>query len=643
MCGICGSIGFDIDHFWLDSALETLSHRGPDHAGTWYGDRVALGHTRLSIIDLSVSGDQPMSTPDNRYTIVFNGEIYNYQDLRHMLMQEGDVFRSASDTEVVLLGYRRWGKTVLQRLRGMFAFAIWDNFKEKLFLARDRIGIKPLFYWQVGSGLVFASEMKAIISHPSFEKKINHRAVDLYLSLGYVPGPETIFNSIFALRPGFQAEWSNKALHLERYWKPDFKITALQASEDDLVEELDQKLTEAVKSHLVSDVAVGIFLSGGLDSGLVAAIARQHSGETLRTYSIGFDAGRDERSYARTVANYIHSNHREKLISLNWVDRLPHLQWHLEQPLFDNSVLPTYLVSNFASKEVKVVLSGDGGDEPFCGYDWTRYSLALPSLPEIWSPSGWLWAYRKGLRGTVQKLIYDLCHGGDGRYLRRMRVFQALIHELYTDDFLKRITKPADQTDYLDRVLQSAPVRDRRDRFIYADFSTYLPEDILMKVDRMSMANSLEVRVPLLDHHFIEFVLTLPFRMRFRCGRGKYLLRKLATRYLPPSILKPRKQGFTVPLSNWLQGDLADQIESLFRSRAFKARGIIRPESALKLIALNRTNRYDLSYRIWSLVVLEAWARVWLDGEDYHQPLFYGIPVTGSTKPLASNLAAANI
>ena len=643
MCGICGSIGFEVDHLWIDSALEALSHRGPDHAETWCGERVSLGHARLSIIDLSASGNQPMVTPDRRYIIVFNGEIYNYLDLRKALEREGDVFQSASDTEVVLLGYRRWGKTVLQRLRGMFAFAVWDNLTKKLLLARDRIGIKPLFYSQVANGLIFASEMKAIISHPNLEKKINHRAVDHYLSLGYVPGPETIFKNIFALPPGFQGEWKNKALHLRRYWIPNFRAPALQASEDDLIEELDQKLTDAVRSHLVSDVPVGVFLSGGLDSSLVAAIAQQHTDQALSTYSIGFEAGRDERNYARTVANHIHSNHRENLISMNWVDQLPHLQWHLEQPLFDNSILPTYLVSQFASKEVKVVISGDGGDEPFCGYDWTRYSLALPSLPEMWSPSGWRWAYRKGMGGALKKLIYDVCHGGNGRYLRRMRVSQRLIHELYTDEFLKKVGKTDDQNNFLDRVLQAAPVRDRRDRFIYADFSTYLPEDILTKVDRMSMANSLEVRVPLLDHHFIEFVLTLPFRMRFRHGRGKYLLRKLAERYLPPSILKPRKQGFTVPLSNWLKSDLGDKIAGLFRSESFKERGIIRPESALKLLSLNRSNQYDLSYRIWSLVVLEAWARVWLDGEDYHQPLFHEIPVTGSTKPLAANLPAANI
>ncbi|MBT8367287.1 MAG: asparagine synthase (glutamine-hydrolyzing), partial [Deltaproteobacteria bacterium] len=615
----------------------------PDHAGTWRSDRVAMGHTRLAIIDLSTSANQPMTTSDDRYTIVFNGEIYNYLDLHNALEREGDLFQSASDTEVVLLGYRKWGNTVLQRLRGMFALAIWDNLQKKLLLARDRIGVKPLFYSAVGNGLIFASEMKAIISHPEVERKINYQAVDYYLTLGYVPGPETIFKNIFALPPGFLGEWKNNALHLRRYWKPDFRAPVLRASEDDLLEELDQKLIDAVRSHLVSDVPVGVFLSGGLDSSLVAAIAQHHTGKTLSTYSIGFDAGRDERSYARAVANHIQSNHREKLISLNWVDQLPHLQWHLEQPLFDNSILPTYLVSQFASKEVKVVISGDGGDEPFCGYDWTRYSLVLPSLPEIWSPAGWHWAYQKGMRGALKKLIYDVCHGGDGRYLRRMRVSQALIHELYTDEFMNKVAKTVNQNDLLDRVLQTAPVRDRRDRFIYADFSTYLPEDILMKVDRMSMANSLEVRVPLLDHHFIKFVLALPFRMRFRHGRGKYLLRRLAARYLPPSILKPRKQGFTVPLSNWLQDDLGDKVAGLFRSKSFKERGIIRPESALKLLSLNRSNRYDLSYRIWSLVVLEAWARVWLDGEDYLQPLFYDFPHARSTRPLAGNLSAIKI
>jgi len=621
MCGICGYVGIQVDISILEMMVQSLRHRGPDDFGYWTNNKAALGHTRLAIIDLTEAASQPMTTQDSRYVLVFNGEIYNYRELRRELEQDGEDFQSASDTEVILLGYRKWGKEILERLRGMFAFAIWDAHLQQLFFARDRIGIKPLFYAPLANALVFASEIKAILAHPRLSREMNHAAVDSYLNLGYVPGPNTIFQGIQAVMPGCWVEWKDGVLQTHQYWAPDFRNPPHVGREEDFIEELDEKLNDAVKSHLVADVPVGAFLSGGVDSSLVAAIAQRYSLEPLRTFTVGFSKGGDERHFARTVAAHIHSNHHECLITADFVGHLPRLLWHLEQPLFDNSILPTYLVSQFARKEVKVVLSGDGGDEPFAGYDWTRYALALPNLPRLWSPSGWQWTYQRGLGGFLKKLLYDLGHGEDSRYIRRMSVSRSLRHWIYTSEFLQLLENDPPQEN-LDILLKRASVRDIRDRFLYADLCAYLPEDVLFKVDRMSMANALEVRVPFLDHYFLEWVMKLPFSMRYRRARGKYLLRKLAARYLPPLILKPRKQGFTVPMGRWLHGELGNLVAELFSSKTFRQRSIVRPKAALALLDMHRSKRYELGHRIWSLVILEVWARVWLDGRGFSWELF---------------------
>jgi asparagine synthase (glutamine-hydrolysing) len=619
MCGICGYIGTCIDDSVLRLMAESLNHRGPDGSGCWTNDVSAFGHTRLAIIDLSEAASQPMSTSDGRYTIVFNGEIYNYHELRGKLQQSGEIFQSASDTEVLLLGYRKWDRQVLDKLRGMFAFAVWDDYRRKLFLARDRIGIKPLFYAPLEKGMVFGSEIKAILKHPCVGKDINPAAVDSYLELGYVPGPETIFRNIYALSPGCWLQYQENQFKIGQYWIPNFSQPPVEKNEAELIEELDNKLNEAVSSHLVADVQVGAFLSGGVDSSLVAAVAQKHVEEPIHTFTIGFSGGGDERVFAATVAKHIGSNHHENLVTPDIIQELPLLIKHLEQPLFDNSILPTYLVSQFARNKVKVVLSGDGGDEPFAGYDWTRFALAMPNLPLKWSLPGWQWAYQNGAGGLLKKLVYDIGHSGNDRYLRRITASKEYRQWLYTSEFIDQISN--ENLPHLEKMLQTAQVCDERDRFIYADLCAYLPEDVLFKVDRMSMANSLEVRVPLLDHLFLEWALQLPIGMRFRKGHGKYLLRKLAERYLPLVILKPRKQGFTVPMRHWLRGELLDPVTRLFNSKSFRQRGIVRPQNALELLNMHRSNRYDLGHRIWSLVILEVWARVWLDGQDVEKSI----------------------
>jgi asparagine synthase (glutamine-hydrolysing) len=618
MCGIGGYVGPGSARV-LETMTRLLQHRGPDASGTWIGEGAGLANTRLAILDLSLSGRQPMADEGAGVHVTFNGEIYNFRELRVELESAGYRFRGRSDTEVLLYGYRHWGEAVLERLRGMFGFAIWDERQRRLFLARDRAGIKPLFYAPGADGMIFASEIKALFAHPALSIELETPAVDAYLALGYVPGPGTIFRGVRALPPGHWLRWQAGRLEIGHYWAPDSRQPVLEGGEDELIAELDARLNDAVRSHLVADVPVGAFLSGGLDSSLVAAIAQRHLTAPLTTFTIGFSGGGDERAFARQVARHIGSQHHERLAEPILGEELPSLVWHLEQPLFDNSVLPTHLVSQLAREQVKVVLSGDGGDEPFAGYDWTRWAVVLPTLPLPSLGNGWEWAYRRGGIGMLQRLYADVSRPADERYVRRMVASRAFRHWLYTPEYLAQIgTDPVD--DFRVR-LREAPLRDPREAFVYADLRGFLPEDILVKVDRMSMAHGLEVRVPLLDHHLLEWVLRLPWAMRFRRGRGKHLLRRVAARYLPASILKPRKQGFTVPVGRWLQGELGDLTRALFASEAFAGRGIVRPDRALQLLAMHRSGRYDLGHRIWSLVVLETWCRVWLDGQSHANSL----------------------
>ncbi len=618
MCGVGGYVGTGSEQL-LDEMTKLLAHRGPDAGGTWVGHGVGLAATRLAILDLSPAGNQPMGDASRGAHVVFNGEIYNFEELRSELTSAGYVFHSRSDTEVLLHGYRHWGKSLLPRLRGMFAFAIWDEQSRQLLLARDRIGIKPLFYVELPDGLVFASEIKALFAHPGVAVEMDPSAVDAYVALGHVPKPATIFRGVQALRPGQWLGWRAGRVEMGSYWAADCRQPVLEGSEEELTEELDARLNDAIRSHLVADVPVGAFLSGGVDSSLVAAIARRHMDVPISTFTIGFTGGGDERTYAREVAAHIGSEHHERLAEPALEAQLPRLIWHLDEPLFDNSVLPTHLVSQLARERVKVVLTGDGGDEPFFGYDWTRWALTLPSLPlPGWSP-GWGWAYRTGPLGRMQRLYFDVSHHAEDRYLRRMTASLAFRRWLYTPEYGERIER--DVVDDLRARLDSAPVSDPRDAFVHADLTGFLPDDILFKVDRMSMAHGLEVRVPLLDHRLLEWVLRLPVDLRFRGGRGKYLLRRVAARYLPAAIVKPRKQGFTVPVGRWLYGELGDLVRAMFSSKEFAARGIIRPDRALQLLDMHRSGQYELGHRIWSLVVLETWCRIRLDGQSHAQSL----------------------
>jgi len=604
MCGLAGYVGRGSEAE-LSAMTQALRHRGPDASGIWFGERVGLAHARLSIQDLSEAGSQPMSSDGAHLS--FNGEIYNAPSLRKQLIKAGHAFRGHSDTEVILRGYLQWGKAVIARLSGMFALAIWDEARKSMLLARDRVGIKPLFYAEHEHGLVFGSEIKAIFIHAAIEKNINLSMIDAYLALGYVPRPDTIFEGVHMLSPAHMLLWQGGRCMLEEYWRlPDSE--SVQGSEEDLVDELEQRLNDVVESHLLADVEIGAFLSGGVDSSLICAMAARKLDQPLHTFTIGFEGGGDERSWARIVADHIGSSHREHVADLDLVEKLPQLLHHLEQPLFDNSILPTFLVSQIASEQVKVVLAGDGGDEPFFGYDWTRRALSLPRLLPTLPFSGWKWAYRTGKTGLAQRALFDTSHSENERYLRRITTSQTFRHSLYTEEYRTLLSE-----DPVRKLVDSLMSCGGDARFSRTDFSWYLPEDVLFKVDRMSMAHGLEVRVPLLDHGLLEWEMSLPAGMRFRHGRGKYLLRKVAARYLPPAILEPRKQGFTIPVGHWLRGDLGRWAEALFTSTAFTRRGIFKSKRMLDLLRMHQSGKYELGHRIWSMIVLEMWFRCWVD------------------------------
>ncbi|MDX8413343.1 MAG: asparagine synthase (glutamine-hydrolyzing) [Mariprofundales bacterium] len=605
MCGLAGFVGSG-DRALLARMNHELHHRGPDGCGIWLGERVGLAHTRLSIQDVSAAGAQPMSA--DGVHLAFNGEIYNAPSLRARLIESGNHFNGHSDTEVILRGYLQWGRAIIGRLSGMFAIAMYDEARQLMLLARDRVGIKPLFYSQHDRGLVFASEIKAIFSHVDVMKTPNLGMVDQYLTLGYVPRPQTAFDGVLVLPPAHLLCWHGGDCQLERYWQLS-SVETVQGCEADLVDALDVRLNDAVASHLLSDVPVGAFLSGGVDSSLVCAMAAKQMDEPLQTFTIGFEGGGDERGWANQVAKHIHSQHDAHVAGLDLVEKLPKLLQHLEQPLFDNSILPTYLVSKIASEKVKVVLAGDGGDEPFLGYEWTRMALNIPRLLPKMGGAGWEWGYRRGVMGLLQRGLYDLSHDDDARYLRRMTTSHSFRYQLYHADYADSL-----RYDPMDILHDALDAHEGESRFSHADLNWYLPEDVLFKVDRMSMAHGLEVRVPLLDYRLLEWEMSLPLGLRFKDGHGKYLLRKVAARYLPAAILKPRKQGFTIPIGAWLRGDFGRWAESLFLSQSFAQRGIFDVQRVLNLLKLHQTGKYELGHRLWSLVVLEVWFREWMDG-----------------------------
>jgi asparagine synthase (glutamine-hydrolysing) len=622
MCGIAGIAdltGRPVDGALLRAMTTVQAHRGPDGEDIVCRGGVGLGHRRLAIIDLA-TGDQPMVNDDGSVCIIFNGEIYNFRELRRDLEARGARFRTSSDTEVILRAYEADGPDCVRSLRGMFAFAILDERARRLVLARDRAGIKPLVYTWDGRRLLFASEIKGILEDATVARDLDRDALGQYLTFHYVPAPRTIFKSIRKLPPA-----STLVLPLDggepvvsRYWSlrfaPDARVT-----EQEWIERLRAELADAVQSHMVSDVPIGAFLSGGVDSSTVVALMAQASSTPIRTFSIGFDeADFDELRFARQVAARYGTDHYELVVKPNALDVLPKLAWHFDEPFADSSAIPTYYVSKITREHVTVALSGDGGDENFAGY--RRYASALALHERLDSGPARL---ARPLCRLAAALLPTGAPGqawagllGAGPLERYFRLVTYQRHEtlrrLLSDD-LADLARSAADPEVFSRLAAEASAADYVSALQHIDIATYLPDDILAKVDRTSMAVSLESRVPLLDHRLMEFVATMPSSFKLRNGGGKYLLKRAMAQDLPDGILTRRKMGFGVPLGDWFRRELRDMTRDVLLGRQARQRGIFRASEVESLLATHDAGRRDCSARLWALICFELWMRQWVD------------------------------
>ncbi len=601
----------------VERMCDAIRHRGPDDEGVYVADGVALGMRRLSIIDLA-TGHQPIANESGTVWTVFNGEIYNYRQLRQQLEGAGHRFRTATDTEVIVHGYEQWGEQVFRHLHGMFGIALWDTRTRTLVLGRDRLGIKPLYWARSADRLYFGSELKSLLLAPDLEHRLDPGALDHYLSFLYTPRDCSIFADICKLPPGHLLHWCDGHSRVTPYWQVPAGET-FTGSEDDARQLLTQRLADAVSSHLMSDVPLGAFLSGGLDSGLVVALMAAASSRQVKTFSIGFEEPEfDELDGARIVARHFDTDHHELVVRPDAVGILDDLIAHFDEPFADSSAIPTYYVSKLAREHVTVVLSGDGGDELFGGYD--RYlphrrvaafdRLAPASLRGIAGLAGrWL---PRGVRGRT--FLRHVARDARGRYVDSIRFFgRDDKRDLLTPEF-RALAGGDDPERSLARHFQRFDDVSWPAQMMRFDTETYLPEDVLTKVDRMSMAHSIESRVPLLDHRVVECAASFPAHFHVRDGTRKHLLRRIAAEHLPAATLARPKRGFGVPLSSWLRGDLRELFADTLLSARALGRGYFRPGFVRRLVHEHVTGRRDHTLRLWQLVVFERWHCLYLDG-----------------------------
>jgi asparagine synthase (glutamine-hydrolysing) len=629
MCGIAGFVDESAfaapqtprlqrgaDAALVRSMCDVIRHRGPDDDGYYVAPGVGLGMRRLSIIDLA-TGRQPIHNEDRTVWVVFNGEIYNYRDLRAELERHGHRFYTSSDTETIVHAYEQWGEDLFVRLRGMFGIAIWDTRARRLLLGRDRAGIKPLFYCRSGRRLYFGSEVKSLLEAPSVDRSIDAASLDFYLSYLYTPPNQSIFESIVKLPPGHFLSWDSRTLAVQQYWALDPHET-FRGSEEDAIRQLRAVLADAVRSHMVSDVPLGAFLSGGVDSSAVVGLMAEASPRPVKTFSIGFDEPRfDELQYARQVARHFGTDHHEFVVRPDACAILDDLIWHLDEPFGDCSAIPTWYVSEIARRHVTVVLSGDGGDELFGGYD--RY---LPHANVTWFDRLPLPGRRRlaslcwpmlphGARG--KNLLRRAARDDRGRYLDSVTFFHADERRALLSPAQRRALAGTDAEARLSAAWRRLDMLPWPSQMMHFDFETYLPEDILVKIDRMSMAHSIESRVPLLDNEVIDFATTLPAGLKMRDGRGKHIFKRAVASLLPAEILDRPKQGFGVPIGVWFSGGLRDLFGDVLLSPRTAARGYFDRRFLDRIVHEHLSGRRDHTDRLWALLVLELWHRRHVD------------------------------
>ena len=627
MCGICGKLMFDssrrVSRQLLKDMTDSIQHRGPDDQGFYISGQIGFGFRRLSIIDLS-GGHQPLSNEDGTVWVVFNGEIYNYQALRQKLISKGHVFRTESDTEVIVHLYEEYGTECVQELRGMFAFAIWDEREKQLFLARDRVGIKPLYYYVGSDCLVFGSEMKAILADPAVNREVDLAMIDRFLTYMYLPGRHTLLRNLFKLEPGHVLVVKDNQCKSWRYWDLEFLPEDSRECVHDPVEELLGLLEETVQLHMISDVPIGFLLSGGMDSTAMLSLAAQKTDKAISTYTVGFssEAVVDERPFARLAAKRFGTTHYEISVSpREFAEFLPDYVWYMEEPVCQPPAISLYYVSRLASEHVKVLISGEGGDEAFAGYENYRNTFWFERLKSfigpLRQPVGRSMSVIGRLAGSRVLSQYGPRMGVpfEQYYLSRtsspFSFFNREMDSLYSAE-LAAITNKNYSTsvtrDYLSRTGRYGYI----DKMLYVDTNTWLPDNLLIKADKMTMANSVELRVPLLDHKVLEFAARLPRHQKVRRWTMKYLAKKALREYVPEEILSRRKAGFPIPYELWLRSALRAWVSEILLDDKTVSRGYFRRSAIEKLITPNG-DKQAYSKEIFSLVVLELWHRLFID------------------------------
>jgi asparagine synthase (glutamine-hydrolysing) len=625
MCGLAGffrvsgSEGLSEDLDCLEKMGKSIVHRGPDHGGTYIDNTIGLVHRRLSILDLSDAGNQPMVSDSGRYVIVFNGEIYNFKELRKELENDGVVFQTHTDTEVLLRLYERESEHCLKRLNGMFAFAIWDKEQGQLFLARDRLGKKPLYFYHADGNFAFGSELKAIFPLPFVKRRIRPDAVKDFFAYQYVPDPKTIYQDIHKLGPGYWLKTDGRTIDTRQYWDLDFS-TVNPASLGDIKGEVLDLISDAVRLRMVSDVPLGAFLSGGIDSSGIVGLMASHTDTPVTTCSIGFDSEKyDEVQYARQVANQFGTDHHEFTVQEDVASHFNHIASYFDEPFADPSFIPTYFVSKLARQKVTVALAGDGGDENFAGYE-KYYVDAIENKLRKLVP--------RGIRHSAFPYLSDLFAGSEMPFLRKAR---SLLRTLSTEadegfygsncffdpSVWNHIVAPGfeKETDGYDpssitcHYYRKAPADDHLSRILYTDFKTYLPGDILVKVDRMSMANSLETRAPLLDYRVVEYAAGIPSALKLKGNQKKFVLKEAFSEMLSDDILYRKKMGFSVPLAQWLRTELREFADAVFQLDSVGLSDIFRMERVRDLWQAHLSGDSRFTQELWTMLMFAVWVR----------------------------------
>jgi asparagine synthase (glutamine-hydrolysing) len=629
MCGICAAVAPGAEPALsvglLGEMLESLRHRGPDSGGEHHGEGVSLGARRLSIIDLE-GGDQPLSNEDGTIVVVQNGEIYNYRELRAGLQARGHRLRSAGDTEVIAHLYEERGDACVHELRGMFGFALWDRRRRRLLAARDRLGIKPLYHTRVGDTVLIASEIKALLQHPGLRPTLDREALAQFLALKYVPAPRTLFHGISSLPPGHLITWEGGRASERRWWDLRFETAVAPPDPVEAGERLLALLQESVRLHLRSDVPVGAFLSGGLDSSAVVALAAQTTRGRVRTYAVGFDGPESELPFARLVAERFGCEHHEVHVRPDHlVDLLGRVVWHLDQPIADEACLASYILSERAAQDVKVVLTGEGGDELFAGYARHAGERHSPYARRAPAPLRRLAVAGSdrlpGLR-RPKIAVRALCEPDEAaRLVAWFPLFSADARAALAADADDRARFAGAAESVVRDRLGGSDARDPLARMLYVDTTLWLPDDLLLRGDKTSMAASLEARVPLLDHHVVEFAAALPPSLKLRGRTRKRLLREIMRPFLPPAILSRPKRGFPLPFSAWLRDEVREWARDLLAPATIRRRGLFDPEVVTRLLAEHERGSADHGSLIFGLATLELWHEQYLD----RRPLPVGV------------------